>query len=264
MAPQLPFGVALTQCPPVAAWRSSPPALCADSGADPSGWNGGGATVTPRAHAPCRLPACSCCLFRYVQAVKHAAALMSHLPVPCHCSLLARCLFRYVQAVKHAADAAAREQLEKVVELLVTDRANTFEECVAWARKRFQDYFYNRIAQVSSRATWRVMRAHAACAPGQLFQAVRALPALRGPRCAARVDGSRSTSPHPPAAQPLVLTAWLLACLAALPRVRRSSPSRSPRTPPRRRARPSGRRPSASPGRWCLTPTTRGTAGSCR
>ena len=32
----------------------------------------------------------------------------------------------------------ARDQLEKVSELLVTDRCTTFEECVAWARHKFQ------------------------------------------------------------------------------------------------------------------------------
>lgn len=37
-----------------------------------------------------------------------------------------------------ASDAAAREQLEKVVEVLVTERCRTFEDCIAWARKRFQ------------------------------------------------------------------------------------------------------------------------------
>ena len=34
--------------------------------------------------------------------------------------------------------AAAREQLEKVVEVLDTERCKTFEDCVAWARRRFQ------------------------------------------------------------------------------------------------------------------------------
>eukprot|EP00197_Chlamydomonas_leiostraca_P014632 CAMPEP_0202866272 /NCGR_PEP_ID=MMETSP1391-20130828/7292_1 /ASSEMBLY_ACC=CAM_ASM_000867 /TAXON_ID=1034604 /ORGANISM="Chlamydomonas leiostraca, Strain SAG 11-49" /LENGTH=1026 /DNA_ID=CAMNT_0049546205 /DNA_START=133 /DNA_END=3213 /DNA_ORIENTATION=+ len=55
---------------------------------------------------------------------------------------------KYVAAVKHAADAAAREQLEKVVEILVAERAHSFEECIAWARHKFQDYFHSRIAQL--------------------------------------------------------------------------------------------------------------------
>lgn len=57
-------------------------------------------------------------------------------------------VYRYLQTIKHNADAAAREQLQGVVELLVTDRATTYEQCIQWARTRFQDYFYNRIAQV--------------------------------------------------------------------------------------------------------------------
>eukprot|EP00983_Pelagomonas_calceolata_P034646 1085257-Pelagomonas_calceolata.AAC.1 len=28
-------------------------------------------------------------------------------------------------------------------------RSRTFEDCVSWARMRFQDYYYNRVAQVS-------------------------------------------------------------------------------------------------------------------
>ena len=37
-----------------------------------------------------------------------------------------------------ASDAAAREQLEKVVECLITERCHTFEDCIAWARHRLQ------------------------------------------------------------------------------------------------------------------------------
>ena len=37
-----------------------------------------------------------------------------------------------------SSDSAAREQLEKVVEVLDTERCKTFEDCVAWARRRFQ------------------------------------------------------------------------------------------------------------------------------
>lgn len=55
---------------------------------------------------------------------------------------------KYVAAVKGSADAAAREQLEKVVEVLVTDRCKTFDDCIAWARHKFQDYFHNKIAQL--------------------------------------------------------------------------------------------------------------------
>ncbi len=37
-----------------------------------------------------------------------------------------------------ASDAAAREQLEKVVEVLGTERCTTMEDCIAWARNKFQ------------------------------------------------------------------------------------------------------------------------------
>ena len=37
-----------------------------------------------------------------------------------------------------SSDSAAREQLEKVVEILDSERCTTFEECIAWARGRFQ------------------------------------------------------------------------------------------------------------------------------
>lgn len=41
-------------------------------------------------------------------------------------------------SVWQASDAAAREQLEKVVEVLVTERCKTIEDCIEWARKKFQ------------------------------------------------------------------------------------------------------------------------------
>ena len=46
-------------------------------------------------------------------------------------------MFMWVGYVQ-ASDASAREQLEKVVELLVDGRCTSFEECIAWARRLFQ------------------------------------------------------------------------------------------------------------------------------
>jgi hypothetical protein len=43
-----------------------------------------------------------------------------------------------VQAVRQASDAAAREQLEKVFEVLVTDACKTFQDCIQWACLKFQ------------------------------------------------------------------------------------------------------------------------------
>jgi ubiquitin-activating enzyme E1 len=55
---------------------------------------------------------------------------------------------KYVQAIRQNPDAAAREQLEKVADLLVIDTVASFHDCIAWARLKFQDYFHNRIAQL--------------------------------------------------------------------------------------------------------------------
>lgn len=41
-------------------------------------------------------------------------------------------------AIKASSDAAAREQLEKVVEVLVAERCSSFEDCIGWARRKFQ------------------------------------------------------------------------------------------------------------------------------
>ncbi len=45
---------------------------------------------------------------------------------------------KYLAAVRQASDAAAREQLERTAEVLVSERCRTFEDCVAWARHKFQ------------------------------------------------------------------------------------------------------------------------------
>lgn len=45
---------------------------------------------------------------------------------------------KYITTIKQASDAAAREQLERVVEVLFSERCVTFEECIAWARHKFE------------------------------------------------------------------------------------------------------------------------------
>ena len=45
---------------------------------------------------------------------------------------------KYISAVRSSSDSAAHEQLEKVVEVLVSERCQTFEECIRWARLKFQ------------------------------------------------------------------------------------------------------------------------------
>ncbi|KAI8840064.1 hypothetical protein BJ741DRAFT_597827 [Chytriomyces cf. hyalinus JEL632] len=43
---------------------------------------------------------------------------------------------------------SAKETIESIHALLVTDRPKSFEQCIAWARFKFQDYYYNQIAQL--------------------------------------------------------------------------------------------------------------------
>lgn len=55
---------------------------------------------------------------------------------------------KYIAAVRANSDAAARESLESVVDLLVSSRCQSFEDCVTWARKLFESHFHDRIAQL--------------------------------------------------------------------------------------------------------------------
>eukprot|EP00270_Netrium_digitus_P011470 TRINITY_DN3658_c0_g2_i1.p1 TRINITY_DN3658_c0_g2~~TRINITY_DN3658_c0_g2_i1.p1 ORF type:complete len:761 (-),score=244.34 TRINITY_DN3658_c0_g2_i1:199-2184(-) len=55
----------------------------------------------------------------------------------------------YIAAAKTAADAHAREALERVVDVLLTDRSHAFQDCIKWARLRFEDYFANRVKQLT-------------------------------------------------------------------------------------------------------------------
>ena len=55
----------------------------------------------------------------------------------------------YAEAARRAGDASARENLEKVAECLLDSRCETYQECVAWARVRFQEVFHDKIAQLT-------------------------------------------------------------------------------------------------------------------
>ncbi|CAM6104520.1 unnamed protein product [Calypogeia fissa] len=55
----------------------------------------------------------------------------------------------YKAAMRSAGDAQARELLERVVEVLIDERCSTFEDCILWARKKFEDYFVNRVKQLT-------------------------------------------------------------------------------------------------------------------
>eukprot|EP00899_Mesostigma_viride_P027629 jgi/Mesvir1/8050/Mv18206-RA.1 len=54
----------------------------------------------------------------------------------------------YGAAMKKQGDAMAKECLERVAECLA-DRCTNYEDCIAWARKRFEDYFCNRVKQLT-------------------------------------------------------------------------------------------------------------------
>ncbi|RLN35388.1 ubiquitin-activating enzyme E1 3 isoform X1 [Panicum miliaceum] len=56
---------------------------------------------------------------------------------------------QYAAAMRKAGDTQARELLERVSECLGKERCITFEDCITWARLRFEDYFSNRVKQLT-------------------------------------------------------------------------------------------------------------------
>ncbi|XP_057488068.1 ubiquitin-activating enzyme E1 1-like [Actinidia eriantha] len=54
----------------------------------------------------------------------------------------------YASAMRNAGDAQARDNLERVLECLDKERCETFQDCIAWARLKFEDYFANRVKQL--------------------------------------------------------------------------------------------------------------------
>ncbi|XP_076942196.1 ubiquitin-activating enzyme E1 1-like isoform X2 [Bidens hawaiensis] len=54
----------------------------------------------------------------------------------------------YASAMKNAGDAQARDNLERVLECLDRERCETFQDCITWARLKFEDYFSNRMKQL--------------------------------------------------------------------------------------------------------------------
>ncbi|KAL4189619.1 hypothetical protein AMTRI_Chr08g208050 [Amborella trichopoda] len=55
----------------------------------------------------------------------------------------------YKAAMRSAGDAQARELLERVIECLRDERCQNFQDCIAWARLKFEDYFANRVKQLT-------------------------------------------------------------------------------------------------------------------
>ncbi|XP_058075084.1 ubiquitin-activating enzyme E1 2-like isoform X2 [Magnolia sinica] len=55
----------------------------------------------------------------------------------------------YVTAMRTAGDAQARDLLERVIECLDKERCEAFQDCITWARLKFEDYFTNRVKQLT-------------------------------------------------------------------------------------------------------------------
>ncbi|KAL0347511.1 UNVERIFIED_CONTAM: Ubiquitin-activating enzyme E1 1 [Sesamum calycinum] len=55
----------------------------------------------------------------------------------------------YISSMKNAGDAQARDTLERVIECLDRERCDTFQDCITWARLKFEDYFANRVKQLT-------------------------------------------------------------------------------------------------------------------
>lgn len=54
----------------------------------------------------------------------------------------------YTSSMIKAGDAQARDNLERVLECLDRERCETFQDCITWARLKFEDYFVNRMKQL--------------------------------------------------------------------------------------------------------------------
>ncbi|XP_019432005.1 PREDICTED: ubiquitin-activating enzyme E1 1-like [Lupinus angustifolius] len=55
----------------------------------------------------------------------------------------------YTNAMIKAGDAQARDNLERVLECLDKEKCETFQDCITWARLKFEDYFANRVKQLT-------------------------------------------------------------------------------------------------------------------
>ncbi|GAB4857367.1 E1 ubiquitin-activating protein [Ancistrocladus abbreviatus] len=55
----------------------------------------------------------------------------------------------YGSAMRNAGDAQARDTLERVIECLDKEKCETFQDCITWARVKFEDYFSDRVKQLT-------------------------------------------------------------------------------------------------------------------
>lgn len=54
----------------------------------------------------------------------------------------------YTTGMANAGDAQARDNLERVLDCLDKEKCETFQDCITWARLKFEDYFSNRVKQL--------------------------------------------------------------------------------------------------------------------
>ncbi|XVF20358.1 hypothetical protein REPUB_Repub11eG0191300 [Reevesia pubescens] len=54
----------------------------------------------------------------------------------------------YASSMRNAADAQAKDNLERILECFDREKCETFQDCITWARLRFEDYFANRVKQL--------------------------------------------------------------------------------------------------------------------
>lgn len=54
----------------------------------------------------------------------------------------------YAAAMRNAGDAQARDTLDRVLECLDREKCESFQDCISWARLKFEDYFANRVKQL--------------------------------------------------------------------------------------------------------------------
>lgn len=55
----------------------------------------------------------------------------------------------YTSSMEKAGDAQARENLERIIDCLDRDKCETFQDCITWSRLKFEDYFSNRVKQLT-------------------------------------------------------------------------------------------------------------------
>jgi ubiquitin-activating enzyme E1 len=56
---------------------------------------------------------------------------------------------KYVLEAKHSNDAAAKEALIRIIDAINAERCESFEDCITWARIKFQQQFHDRIKQLT-------------------------------------------------------------------------------------------------------------------